>query len=374
VDVWFLTRARELMRIRQYRVGESAEQAEVEQTFNDCMRSLCDIQLMTGVGILLSAYSTLYTRDGGGGITAYHWQIAVYLAWLSNLTHTTGLTFLRKYLARHKTELRWRTVSMTVLFLLVFVSLQPLVYFNWDVVPLESEAQPARASSFAFCFFRLGVVRARMRDQGIRLGVPYSSGSSAILSMYLLTFNFATRMAKLTSRHSRFVLVAIRRRASNWNKNFINRMAAASELSGGEEGRPVLSTRAYTKARLGIAILLTGRLYTDLFTSMLSEVSRVRPNFTCFLTAVVHSQVYWAIVAGTWVTARILMSRGSAKVAEDEFTFGQVLAIFLLASPIITTFVALWPLRSTLLSLRQPKETAPGRLSAPNYISLRASC
>jgi hypothetical protein len=85
-------------------------------------------------------------------------------------------------------------------------------------------------------------------------------------------------MAKLTSRHSRFVLVAIRRRASNWNKNFINRMAAASELSGGEEGRPVLSTRAYTKARLGIAILLTGRLYTDLFTSMLSEVSRVRPN------------------------------------------------------------------------------------------------
>jgi hypothetical protein len=150
------------MRIRQYRAGESAEQAEVEQTFNDCMRSLCDIQLMTGVGILLSAYSTLYTRDGGGGITAYHWQIAVYLAWLSNLTHTTGLTFLRKYLARHKTELRWRTVSMTVLFLLVFVSLQPLVYFNWDVVPLESEAQPARASSFAFCFFRLGVVRARM--------------------------------------------------------------------------------------------------------------------------------------------------------------------------------------------------------------------
>lgn len=375
VDVWFLTMVRKLLHIRQYRAGESAEHAEVERAFNDCIRSLCDIQLMTGVGILLSGYCTLYAPDGGGRITAYHWQIAVYLAWLSNLTHTTSLTFLRKYLARHTTERRWRVISMTGLFLLILVSMQPLVYFNWDIEDLEAEAQPARASSFAFCFFRLGDVWERMRGQKTDSAVPYSSGSSAILSMCLLTFSFATRLAKLTSRYSRFIRVAIRRRASNWTKRLIKKQTAAILILGEEEGRPIQMSVYRRQRTFWIGGLLTGRLYADLYTSMLSEVSRPWGRvLSCLLTAVVDSQVYWAIVAGAWVSIRIFVSRESAKVDEDEFTFGQVLAIFLLASPIITTFVGLWPLRSTFPSLRQPRETRPGMPAAPEHGPPRVSC
>ncbi|KAH6687223.1 hypothetical protein F5X68DRAFT_239739 [Plectosphaerella plurivora] len=197
---------------------------EIERAFNECMRSICDTQLVTGVGILFSAYYILNKTDsdGKGLITAYHWQIAVYLAWLSNLTHMTGLTFLRKYLAHHKTERLWRTVSMICLFLLVFIAFPPLLYFNWDADDIESEAQPSTASSNAFCYYQY--------------------------------------------------------------------------------------------------------------------------------------HVYWALVAGIWVSVRILKARSSAQVDEGMASFGQVLAVFLLISPLVTTLVALWPLRFALWELRQPRD------------------
>jgi hypothetical protein len=276
IDIWFLNIARKLLRIRRYRRGEDKAEADIEKAFNDCMRSLCDNQLMTGIGVLVSAYCILDRADGQSFITAYHWQIAVYLAWLSNLTHTTGLTFLRKYLAQHRTERLWRTMSMTGMVLLVFVSFQPLVYFNWDAAGLtedgkEREAQPASPSSYAVCFFRLGVARQRMRDSGFDKPIPYSSGSSAIVSMMLLVFSFTTRMIKLSRTSSRWVRLSIRKRWSDRTKRFIDGRSPKS-ADAGDEGQPVLTVRGNFLATLGMAVLLTARLYLDLLTSMLSEV------------------------------------------------------------------------------------------------------
>lgn len=258
VDVMFLAGVRGFFRIRQFEAAESADQAEVERIFINCMRSLCDTQLMTGVGILLSAYCTLYAPDGGGGITAYHWQIAVYLAWMSNLTYFTGMTFLRKYLnqSRNRVELWWRTIAMSVLFLLLFVALQPLVYFNWNIPDIKSEPQPATASSFAFCFFRLSDIKARMANQKNGYKLPYSSASSAILSMCLLVGSFASRIVKLTGLYARFFRVKVRRRLSEFIKTYVKTVPEDSD-----RGFPVTS------------MLLTGRLFADFYTSMLSEVS-----------------------------------------------------------------------------------------------------
>ncbi|KAK3682974.1 hypothetical protein B0T22DRAFT_445128 [Podospora appendiculata] len=50
-------------------------------------------------GILFSAY-----LDLASNLSAYHWQLVVYLAWFANLTHIACLTLLRGYLYEHQRE------------------------------------------------------------------------------------------------------------------------------------------------------------------------------------------------------------------------------------------------------------------------------
>lgn len=42
---------------------------------------MCDLQIFCGAGILISGFLSLY-----GDLAAYHWQIPVYLAWLSTVS------------------------------------------------------------------------------------------------------------------------------------------------------------------------------------------------------------------------------------------------------------------------------------------------
>src|SRR5450756_2077760 len=53
----------------------------------DAILMFSDQQLVTGIGILVSGYTQLHCS-----LSIYHWQIIVYLAWFSSLTHMTTLT------------------------------------------------------------------------------------------------------------------------------------------------------------------------------------------------------------------------------------------------------------------------------------------
>ena len=51
-----------------------------------------DMQVITGMAILLCGYTQLRN-----GLSSYHWEIIVSLAWFSSLTHLATLTSLRDY-------------------------------------------------------------------------------------------------------------------------------------------------------------------------------------------------------------------------------------------------------------------------------------
>lgn len=88
--------------------------------------TLCDVQLLTGLSIQIMAYYFL-----SAGLTAYHWQMAIYLTWFANVTHQAGLTTLRSYLFRHPHERNLRAAFMAALSALLLVSMVPAIYFNW---------------------------------------------------------------------------------------------------------------------------------------------------------------------------------------------------------------------------------------------------
>ena len=81
----------------------------VELTLRRAVLMFSDQQIVTGIALLASGYSQL-NRD----ITVYHWQILMYLAWFSSLTHLTTLTVLRQYFRENFAARFWRSILMLV--------------------------------------------------------------------------------------------------------------------------------------------------------------------------------------------------------------------------------------------------------------------
>ncbi|KXH37099.1 hypothetical protein CSIM01_00161 [Colletotrichum simmondsii] len=98
----------------------------VEQAFHKCIITLADAQLITGIAIILSGYYAL-----AKGLSTYHWQMVVCLAWFSTMTHLSALTFLRTYLHNHPAGRLWRLLLMSLLTALLAVSFVPTGHFNF---------------------------------------------------------------------------------------------------------------------------------------------------------------------------------------------------------------------------------------------------
>ncbi|KAK1757340.1 hypothetical protein QBC47DRAFT_442184 [Echria macrotheca] len=232
--------------------------SQLEDAFHSSVLTLCDVQIATGTGILVSAYASL---NGEEGISVYHWMIVIYLAWFANLTHLTGLTLLRPHLYRYSGERNWRMVFIVSLFVLLLVAQVPTIYFG-----------AARYPAYARCFFDVRTVMKRMQ-----LHDPYGHqyelvSAPAIVSMVLLALGFLTRIVKGSSRLSRN-LGRLRRWASDIAQLSIHRIAGVSSSSEMFRTRPRLQQLwAVLVVRPLVAVFLTWRLYMDLCSSLLSEV------------------------------------------------------------------------------------------------------
>lgn len=84
------------------------------RAFEAAVLFLGDTQVVTSVAILLSGYMQLPC-----GISTYHWEMIVDLAWFSALTHLTALTSLRHYFRRRPAMAMWRVGFMGVTLILL---------------------------------------------------------------------------------------------------------------------------------------------------------------------------------------------------------------------------------------------------------------
>jgi hypothetical protein len=87
---------------------------------------MSDQQIITGIALLGSGFSQLRC-----GISAYHWQITIYLVWFSSFTHLATLTFLRRYLYENVPLRSWRLGLMTVLIASLVIALIPTGNQAW---------------------------------------------------------------------------------------------------------------------------------------------------------------------------------------------------------------------------------------------------
>lgn len=87
---------------------------------------LSDTQLVTGLAILIAGFSQLSC-----GISTYHWQIIVYIAWFSSFTFLSAVVFLDNFFHSNKSLRLIRIFLMFALGGLQIAALLPTGSKNW---------------------------------------------------------------------------------------------------------------------------------------------------------------------------------------------------------------------------------------------------
>ena len=116
--------------------------------------TLSDQQIVTGIAIMAAGLRGL----AKGKMSTYHYQIVLYLAWLSSSVHLSAISLLTPYLSKYNGLRTWRLIGMLTLFFMLLVGLVPTISDNWGTVnknfDFSSEnVQPTGWGVPAACFW-----------------------------------------------------------------------------------------------------------------------------------------------------------------------------------------------------------------------------
>ncbi|KAK2058239.1 hypothetical protein LY76DRAFT_63889 [Colletotrichum caudatum] len=252
---------------------------------------LCDVQLLTGLGILFSSFFSL-----AGYMSAYHWQIITYLAWFSNLTHAACLTALREYFHHHQMERNCRMILMLVLLAGLVTAIVPTGYFNWRSAFQGTAGVPA---SNARCFFSQDFIQSAWkrrlcnehewqtladgyRCNSKRTPLRTTAYESSIISITILTFSFASRSFKMFRTVSEISKDAVRQRVGRWASSCLMVTATGYRYFGTAALRRKLLA-AFRPLDLMIALYIVAKLYLEVLSS---EMVDVRTAYHCYSEAI----------------------------------------------------------------------------------------
>ena len=228
---------------------------------------MSDIQLVSGFAILISGYAQLRC-----GLSVYHWQIVVYLAWFSSLTHLSSLTFLRQYLKIHSRLRILRVIAMFLFASMLIVALVPSGNFSglgFHDFDFDSDYESVDIGSNAVCYFH---------------GPDPTSPSyaSMVISILVISLSLITRIIKMHRTLSRILSGTVRRAISSRYKRILTCIwnRADSIKSRHNETQPLQRMMWIFLANLIrplvyrplLALFLVLRVALDVFTSTAWEV------------------------------------------------------------------------------------------------------
>ena len=226
---------------------------------------MSDLQIVTGISILVSGYAQLTC-----GLSAYHWQVVVYLAWFSSLTHLSGLSVLRSYLYKRPGECLWRWIAMAVIIVMLVTAIVPTGNFNWFGKHQQLQPPPG---SYAICFYGHPV--------------PKSSQAypSTVISTLLLILGFLNRVVRLHKRLSIDLAQCLRSWLSDFAKKYLRRIYAWCDV----QTTPHSLSRLLVYRPL-LSIFLVCRVSLDMWSSMFLEVCvvSIHNSLTRLKTAVLE--------------------------------------------------------------------------------------
>ena len=293
------------------------------RAFNAAVLFFGDTQVITSVAILVSGYVQLPC-----GLSAYHWQTIVDLAWFSALTHLATLTSLRQYFRSRPTMAILRIIFMGMTLILLGAALQPTVFMpqlrNGEsaFVKNGSNLQDSQTvvdgfiSSPAICLFsnqardKVWKSQSVLEVDGCHHSKPYNP-NIVILSLLYLVTSYLSRIIRLFS--------PLAGSASQWLRfgpiNFLQKKYSRACV----QSSTLKAILTAWKALLLLTMTLWDAFYLAA-NSMLWEI-------------------LWLVAALVWGTLRIIGLRMLSHLpSEYSWGFGQILAVLLSTVPIWSFF------------------------------------
>lgn len=225
---------------------------------------MSDLQLVTGLAIITSGFAQLRC-----GISAYHWQRVVQLAWFSSVTHMSCLTFLRRYFYNHKLAQLWRIPGIIALNVMVAIGLWPTAHYGWDL-PHGTDDKP-EPHDHAICYWN------RHSSSGDKERSYTALKSRIVASAVLLNIGMLYRLLRLyqapTAALSRFRSnISIRVKAVL--QKLYSRCSVDHDSTWPGRLRHFLQHfETMLVYRPILALYLATRVMLDLYTSMAFDVS-----------------------------------------------------------------------------------------------------
>lgn len=328
-----------------------------------CILALCDIQIVTGLSIMTAGYIMMGLD---AKMSAYHWQIIIYLAWFSNLTHQATLVFLRGYLRDHPQDRLWRFGLTTALVVMLVVALVPAVFFNWDTP--DQECSAAFRGTPARCFYSGPISANLLRQQRLEgqetcLQTELRDSTAFQFSLILiaiLLFSYTWRTIKLFESLSWFVHNRLREILARFARMAVARVLQC-QLPCRILGGPLWSLLVL---RPVLALYILGRLILDFYGSAFADVSGHRvlifidsvilPRGAPFL---ISMQIFLLMLSATVGTLRLFAALGNDPTT-SEWSFGQVMAVILLIGPILMFARAILGIHRQISSSASPTHCA----------------
>lgn len=264
-----------MWRVYLTRLVTVQNKCELLADLNQCILSMCDIQIMTGFALLSCGFTLAFSASEP--LASYHWFLIVCLAWFSAITHLAGLSILRTYLDCRPRVKATRIVLMFLLLVCLIIALIPTGFFNWH--QMKSVAAP---QSPAICFFDISAaMKLWNRDWYGSEVMETSAMQQMVLAVILLVLGFTSRCIKLFQPLSRMLRRAVRTPAHDYFTLMFNRLAILLLR------RPQINASLDMTVKHGsfrnqfwtfavfiplVGLFLTGRFFGDLISSMLAEV------------------------------------------------------------------------------------------------------
>ena len=274
--------------------------------------SFADLQTATGVGILTAAFSTMNT------LSMYHYQIAIYLAWMSSNTHLTAVSLLQTDFRENKnrsTARRLRVAGMAVLGVMLLVALVPTTGYNWLAIISRSRGHDPGPGAFHEAALSSAGMPARCFWQR-----KYSGGLTpdAAWSFILLVCSYLWKGLLLFGPTQRFLKVSCRRKMQEPLQKSLDRISARLGPNRRE-------------ARLWLVVQYKLALCSYVAVWAVFELAQ------SFVMSI------WICGVGlVWGSLQILEPRRSLPsqtlINENSWSFGQILPVLLLAVPILSFF------------------------------------
>ncbi|KAL8802203.1 MAG: hypothetical protein Q9200_006674, partial [Gallowayella weberi] len=236
----------------------SSSVRRLKRTLPRTVLMFSDQQAVTGIALLSSAYAQL---NAVPPISSYHWQIVVYLAWFSSLTHLTTLTVLRQYFRDNHTARLWRALLMLVTVAMLGAALLPTGDDRWFTGDAPYYHRGLAAP--ALCYFQ----RLISADPSNRFQFGASSGASMVISICVLASAYLSRILKLSERATDISTLWLKAKPSHFLKSIRSRALQHLEERAPKSAMIYWSTMYISSESLYVWL----KAFSDVYESMFWE-------------------------------------------------------------------------------------------------------